>query len=167
MSVSHTTPAPAARKTGSSLLRWVSGGLVTAAVLAALTVALWPASEADKARADGEQFGQAVNHLYYADTEAEVDAALAEVDQAVTDTREHAGDEVAEQVAEQEDALVRAADGYVGAVTSDDAFESDLYEAELDVALDDLTSQASDFRAQGPEVHQAFWEGVDEGLANG
>jgi hypothetical protein len=168
MSVSHTTPAPAARKTsGSSLLRWVSGGLVTAAVLAALTVALWPASEADKARADGEQFGQAVNHLYYADTEAEVDAALAEMDQAVTDTREHAGDEVAEQVAEQEDALVRAADGYVGAVTSDDAFESDLYEAELDVALDDLTSQASDFRAQGPEVHQAFWEGVDEGLANG
>jgi hypothetical protein len=156
MSVSHTTPAPAARKTsGSSLLRWVSGGLVTAAVLAALTVALWPASEADKARADGEQFGQAVNHLYYADTEAEVDAALAEMD------------EVAEQVAEQEDALVRAADGYVGAVTSDDAFESDLYEAELDVALDDLTSQASDFRAQGPEVHQAFWEGVDEGLANG
>lgn len=168
MSVSHTTPAPAARKTsGSSLLRWVSRGLVTAAVLAALTVALWPASEADKARADGEQFGQAVNHLYYADTEAEVDAALAEVDQAVTDTREHAGDEVAEQVAEQEDALVRAADGYVGAVTSDDAFESDLYGAELDVALDDLTSQASDFRAQGPEVHQAFWEGVDEGLANG
>src|SRR5688500_14253903 len=140
MSVSHTTPASAVRKTsGSSLLRWVSGGLVTAAVLAALTVALWPASEADKARADGEQFGQAVNHLYYADTEAEVDAALAEVDQAVTDTREHAGDEVAEQVAEQEDALVRAADGYVGAVTSDDAFESDLYEAELDVALDDLT----------------------------
>jgi hypothetical protein len=46
---------------------------------------------------------------------------------------------------------VRAADGNVGAVTSDHAFESDLYEAELDMALDDLTSQASDFRAQGPE----------------
>jgi hypothetical protein len=169
MSVSHTTPAPAATdKSGlASLLRWVSGGLVTAAVLAALTVALWPASEADKAREDGEQFGQAVNHLYYADSEAEVDAALAEMDQAVTDTREHAGDEVGEQVAAQEDALARAADGYVGAVTSDDAFESDLYEAELDVALNDLTSQASDFRAQGPEVHQAFWEGVDAGLGNG
>lgn len=169
MSVSHTTPAPAATgKSGlSSLLRWVSGGLVTAAVLAAFAVALWPASEADKARDDGEQFGQAVNHLYYADNEAEVDAALAEVDQAVADTREHAGDEVAEQAAQQQDALARAADGYVGAVTSDDAFESDVYEAELDVALDDLTSQASDFRAQGPEVHQAFWEGVDAGLGNG
>jgi hypothetical protein len=89
------------------------------------------------------------------------------MDQAVTDARDHAGDEVGEQVAAQEDALARAADGYVGAVTSDDAFESDLYEAELDVALNDLTSQASDFRAQGPEVHQAFWEGVDEGLATG
>jgi hypothetical protein len=62
----------------------VSVALVTAAALAALTVALGPASEADKACDDGEQFGQAVNHLYYAGTEAEVDAAPAEVDQAVT-----------------------------------------------------------------------------------
>ena len=84
-----------------------------------------------------------------------------------TDTREHAGDEVAEQVDEQADALNRAADGFVGANTTDDAFEADLYQAELDVALDDLSSQASDFRAQGPEVHQAFWEGVDESLSNG
>ena len=166
MSVSHTTPAPRTAS-ASSLLRWLCGGLLTAAVLAALTVALWPASEADKARADGEAFGQAVNQLYYADSETDVDAARAEVDQAVSDTREHAGDEVAEQVTEQKDALSRAADGYVGAVTSDDGFESDVYEAELDVALDDLSSEASDFRAQGPEVHQAFWEGVDAGLGNG
>jgi hypothetical protein len=170
MSVSHTTPSTASAEReagGSSLLRRVSGGLVTAAVVAAVTLALWPASEADKARDDGEQFGQAVNHLYYADSEAEVDAALAEVDQAVSDTREHAGDEVAGQAADQEDALNRAVDGFVGANTTDDAFEADLYQAELDVAVDDLTSQASDFRAQGPEVHQAFWEGVDEGLGNG
>jgi hypothetical protein len=168
MSVSQTTPAPAARTAnGSSLLRWVSGGLVALAVLAAVTVALWPASEADKARDDGEQFGQAVVQLYNADTEAELDAALVELDQAVTDTREHAGDEVAGQAAEQEDALNRAVDGFVGVNTTDDAFEAELYQAELDVALDDLSSQASDFRAQGPEVHQAFWEGVDEGLGNG
>ena len=38
---------------------------------------------------------------------------------------------------------------------------------ELDVALDDLEGQASDSRTQGPEVHQAFWEGVDESLSNG
>lgn len=168
MSVSHGTPTPTApRSSGSSLLRWVGVGLVTAALLAAVTVALWPASEADKARHDGEQFGQAVVQLYDADSEAEVDAALTELDQAVTDTRDHAGDEVASQVADQEDALNRAVDGFVGANTTDDAFEADLYQAELDVALDDLSSQASDFRAQGPEVHQAFWEGVDEGLGNG
>jgi hypothetical protein len=123
---------------------------VTAAVLAALTVALWPASEADKARDDGEQFGQAVVQLYNADSEAEVDAALVELDQAVSDTREHAGDAVASQASAQQDALARAADGYAGAVTSDDAFEADLYEAELDVALDDLSSQASDFGPRGP-----------------
>lgn len=168
MSVSHATPAPTARKSGgSSPLRWVSGAVLTALVLAAVTLALWPASEADKAREDGERFGEAVVQLYNADTQAEVDAALVEVDQAVTDTREHAGDEVAGQVADQEDALARAIDGFVGATTTDDAFEADLYEAELDVARDDLSSQASDFRSEGPEVHQAFWEGVDDALANG
>ena len=65
------------------------------------------------------------------------------------------------------DALSRAVDGFVGANTTDDSFEADLYQTELDVAVDDLSSQASDFRAQGPEVHQAFWEGVDTGLGNG
>ena len=168
MSVSHATPTPTARRTSaSSLLAWVVGALVTAAVLAAVTAALWPASEADKAREDGEQFGEAVLQLYNADSEAEVDAAFVELDQAVSDTREHAGDAAASQAADQEDALNRAVDGFVGANTTDDGFEADLYQAELDVALDDLSSQASDFRAQGPEVHQAFWEGVDTGLGNG
>jgi ABC-type sugar transport system substrate-binding protein len=139
---------------------------LVAAALAAVAIAVWPASEADKARDDGEQVGEAVAQLYYADTEAEVDAALADLDEAVTDTRDHAGDEVAELVAELRDALARAVDGYVGAVTSEDAFESDLYEAELDVALDDLSTQADDFRTQGPEVEQAFWEGVEDGLPN-
>jgi hypothetical protein len=32
------------------------------------------------------------------------------------------------------------------------------------VALDDMTSQASDFRAQGREVNEAYREGSDEGL---
>ena len=167
MSVSHATPTPTRESGAASLLRWVAGGLLVAGVLAGLALALWPASEADKARADGEQFGDAVVQLYNADSQAEVDAALVELDQAVTDTREHAGDEAASQVDEQADALNRAVDGFVGATTTDDAFEADLYEADLDVALDDLSSRASDFRAQGPEVHQAFWEGVDESLSNG
>jgi hypothetical protein len=32
------------------------------------------------------------------------------------------------------------------------------------VALDDMTSQASHVRAQGPEMNEAYWEGFDEGL---
>jgi len=156
-----TTPTPTKR---TSLLARIAGGVVAAAVLVALAVALWPASEADKARADGEQLGQAVADLRDAGSESEVEAALADVDAAVSDAREHAGDEVSEQVAEQQDALARAADGFVGATTTDDAFEADLYEAELDVALDDLSRQAADFREQGPEVHQAYWEGFEEGF---
>jgi hypothetical protein len=156
-------PAPkAANRT--RLQRWIVGGGAGAAILTAVVIAVWPASAADKARDDGERLGEAVGQLYDAQSAAEIDAALAEIDAAVSQTRVHAGDHVAEQVADQQDALARAADGFVGAHTTDDAFEADLYQAELDAALDDLTSQASDFRAEGPEVNQAFWEGVQKGL---
>jgi hypothetical protein len=167
MSTASTTAARAGTA-GSGLrsaLGWIAGGVLAAGVVAVLAIALWPASEADKARDDGEQLGQAVTQLYYADSSAEVDAALAEVHQAAVDTREHAGDAVATQVADQEDALARAADGFIGSVSADDEFEADLYQAELDVALDDLERQASDFQNQGPEVRQAFWEGYEDGLS--
>jgi inorganic triphosphatase YgiF len=161
MSAVHTTPAAAIAAGRTPLLRWIAGGALAAAIVCVVAIAAWPASEADKARDDGEQVGAAVSELYDAQSSAEVDAALAKLDLAVTETRAHAGD----AVADQQDALARAADGFVGSRTTDDAFEADLYQAELDVALDDLAGQASDFRAQGPEVHQAFWEGVDDGLA--
>lgn len=140
------------------------GVLLAAAVIAAATVALWPASEADKARADGERLGEAVNQLYYADSTEEVDAALAEVSDAAADSREHGGDALAEQVDAQADALSRAADGYVGAITSESDFDAELYEVELDYALDDLESQTSEFRTEAPEVHQAYWDGFEEGF---
>ena len=171
MSVAQSTQTPAkeaARATGrGSLLGRILGGTLVVLLLAAVTVAVWPESAADRAHDDGERLGQAVGDLYYADTDAEVDAALSDIDSAVADTREHAGDEIASQVDDQADALSRAADGFVGSVTTDSAWDQDLYQAELDVALDDLTGNASDFRAQGPEVHQAFWQGVEDGLPNG
>lgn len=34
------------------------------------------------------------------------------------------------------------------------------------VALDDLASNADEFRSTGPEVQQAFWDGYDEGYGN-
>ena len=64
-----------------------------------------------------------------------------------------------------EDALARAADGFAGSITAGDEFEQDLYQAELEVALDDLAGQASEFRAQGPEVQEAFWEGYEDGVS--
>jgi hypothetical protein len=140
-------------------LAHIAGGTSLAAVLAAAAIAVWPASEADKARADGEQLGEAVNALYAADSPTEVDAALADVHSAASDARVHAGDAVYDQVAAQEDALSRAAEGYVGYYTTDDAWEAELYEAELDVALEDLEDNADEFRTNGPEVQQAFWDG--------
>jgi hypothetical protein len=145
----------------SSVLPALIGGGSALAVLAALTIALWPASEVDKARADGEQLGEAVSALYAADSSSEVNAALADVNRAAEDARVHAGDAVPDQVAAQEDALARAADGFVGMYASDDDFEAELYQYELDVAVDDLTSNAEDFRTTGPEVQQAFWEGYE------
>jgi hypothetical protein len=147
-----------------SLFR-IGGGTALAATLSVVAIAVWPASEADRAHDDGERYGEAVAQLYNADSTAEVDAALTELDAAAADTRDHAGDAVSEQVDDQADALARAADGVAGTVTADDELEADLYQAELDIAVTDLTSQAEDFRAEGPEVEQAFWEGVDDGLS--
>jgi hypothetical protein len=168
MSVAHTTPAPAADAAGDgrrrSLVRWLTGGTFAATGLAILAIAVWPASEADKAYADGERYGEAVSSLYAANTADEVDAALTEMDAAAADAVTHGGDAVADQVAAQEDALSRAANGFVGALTTDDAFEAELYEYELDVALTDLGDNAEDFRSTGPEVQQAFWDGYEKGL---
>jgi hypothetical protein len=159
------SPAPTyPSRSRKSLLRWITGGVLAVAVVAALAVALWPASETEKARQDGEQLGMAVNDLSNAQTAEEVDAALIDVQDAVADTADHAGDEVAEQVDEQADALDRTVDGFVGMHTTDSEWDAELYEYELDVAVDDLTSQAEDFRTQGPEVQQAFWDGYQDGL---
>jgi hypothetical protein len=165
MSLAQTTPAPTVATDRRSRLRGIAGGTALAAILASVAIAVWPASEADKAREDGEQFGQAVASLYDAQSASEVDAALADIHTAAVDTRDHAGDAVADQVAAQEDALARAADGFVGAHTTDDSFEADVYQAELDVAVDDLTRQADDFRTEGPEVQQAFWDGYETGVS--
>jgi hypothetical protein len=143
---------------------WIAGGALAVAAVAALAIALWPDSQTDKARADGRQLGEAVAALSTASTSAEVDAALSDIDVAVTETRDHAGDRVAGQAADQADALDRAVDGFAGSRTTDDAFEADLYEAELDAAVDDLYANASDFRGEGPEVQQAFWEGYQDGV---
>ena len=169
MSVAHTTtPAPAADAAGegrrSSLLRRLAGGTLAATALTVVAIAVWPASEADKAYDDGERYGEAVSSLYAADSSTEVDAALTEMHAAAGDAVNHGSEAVANQVADQEDALSRAANGFVGALTTDDAFEAELYEAELDIAVTDLTNNADDFRTTGPEVQQAFWDGYEAGL---
>jgi hypothetical protein len=164
MSTTHATPAPARSERSVPVLGWVLGGLALVVVLVSVAVAIWPASAAEEARDDGERIGSAVTDLYYADTTDEVDAALTDLRDASATAVDHAGDRVDSQVEDQADALSRAADGFVGTVAADDAFEQDLYQAELDTAIGDLDSQASDFRSEGTEVEQAFWEGVDAGL---
>jgi hypothetical protein len=164
MSAVNTT-APASAGAGSgSLLAKIGAGTSLAAILAAVTIAVWPASEAEKAYDDGERFGTSVAQLQAANTTEEVDDALTEMHAAAIDTRDHGGDAVADQVAAQEDALARAADGFAGTVTSDDSFSADLYQAELDDAVDDLGANAEEFRTTGPEVQQSFWDGYQDGL---
>jgi hypothetical protein len=161
----ETPPAQAGGAAGSrSLIGKIAAGTGIAAVLAATAIAVWPASEAEKAYDDGKAFGAAVAQLQAADTYEEVDDALVELSVAAQDTADHAGSAVTDQVEDQADALSRAADGFVGSHTADDSFEADLYQAELDYAVDDLTGNAEDFRTTGPEVQQSFWDGFDDGL---
>jgi hypothetical protein len=163
--VNPAVPAPAGRNR-RTLLGYVAGGSTLAAVLAAGTIALWPASQTDKARDDGERVGAAVAQLQSATNGEQVDAALVELRDAAAATADHAGDAVAGQVNDQADALDRAVDGFVGERTTGDSFDADLYHAELDTAVSDLTSQAEDFRTTGPEVQQAFWDGYQDGFDN-
>jgi hypothetical protein len=148
-----------------SLVTWIVGGTALVAALIVVAIAVWPASEADKAREDGKHVGEAVSSLYGAQTTDEVSSALTDLRSAVGDTRDHATDNVADQINDQADALSRAADGFVGSHTSGDSFEADLYQAELEYALDDLDQQAEDFQNEGPEVQQAFWDGYQDGRA--
>lgn len=142
--------------------KFIVGSVIVAAVVV-LAVAFWPDSDADKARADGEQFGAAVTELTNAGSTAEVEAAQAEIRAAAEETRTHAGDQIADQAADQADALDRAVDGYVGAVSAESDWDYELYELELEVALDDLSDNAAEFREQGPDLQQAFWDGFEEG----
>ena len=161
----HVPPVSTAGIRGKTRSQWlIAGGTMIAALLCALTIALWPQSEADKAYADGERLGQATADLYYADSTSEVEAALADIDAAVADTVDHAGDAVSTQVDRQAGALYRAAEGYVGSVSSSGDFESEVYQAELEVAVDDLSRNAEDFQAQGSEVEAAYADGFEDGL---
>jgi len=166
MFTTNTISAPASVSTARkvSLVAWVAVGLFVATMAVAVAIALWPESEADKARNDGKQLGEAVGRLYNAQSSADVDAALADIQAVAADTRDHASDAVASQVDAQADALSRAVDGFVGSNTSTSDVDVAVYQTELDVALDDLTGQADQFRSQGPEVQQAYWDGFQDGL---
>jgi hypothetical protein len=165
MAAVHTEiPTRALEAPRRRLLLWAGGGAGVVAALVAGTIALWPASTVEQARDDGERFGEAVSALYNAQSSDEVDAALGDLQSAAVDTRDHVGDDVANHVSDQQDALSRAADGFVGTRTADDAWSVDLYQAELNTAVDDLADEAEQFRTTGPEAAQAFYEGVQEGL---
>jgi len=156
-----TTPTTSPRR--RSILVRLSAGAATVATVTLATVALWPASNAEKAHADGEQLGEAVAAVEAADTQEELDAAMEDLDVAVEETADNAGDAVYDEAVEFDDAADRAVDGFVGMNTTDDGFEYDLYEAELDGAIDDLNDQASDLEEGIPEVQEEFWQGYEEG----
>jgi hypothetical protein len=164
MSAVPTTADATPVRDDGSILKLIGAALALCAVVAVAAVLLWPDSAADKARDDGQAVGAAVQQLSTAESQADIDAALADLDSAITDTRAHAGDAVADQMSAQADALASAADGAYGAATTDDAWDQELYEAEFQWATDELVDNASDFRAEGPEVHQAFWQGVQDGI---
>jgi hypothetical protein len=156
------SPASPARR--RAVLLWTGATAMLAGVLAVLAIALWPMSETEKARQDGEHLGQAVTDLRNAESTDDVDDALDDLHSAIRDTREHAGDALYEQVDDQGNAIYHAVNGFIGANSTDDEWEQDLYEEELETALEDLSSQAEEFRTDGPEVQQAFWEGYEDGV---
>ena len=66
----------------SRITKTILGGLIAAGI-AALRIAIWPASEADRAREDGEQFDAAVDDPY--DRAEDFRSEAPEVQQAIWD----------------------------------------------------------------------------------
>lgn len=154
------TPA----RSRASVFRWIAGALGLATLITVVAIAVWPASAADKAREDGKHLGQAVGELYNAQSQADVNAASADIHSALGDTRSHASDELNKHVDKQVDALNRAANGYVGAHTTDNRWDQELYQSELNYAADDLSNNAKHFRNQRSDVDQAYYDGFQSGL---
>ena len=149
----------------TNLLRWIGGGAVLAALLTALTIALWPASEADKARADGEQVGQAVAQLHEATSSDEVDAALVDLDTAVSDTADHAGDNVSDQVSDQADALYARRRRLRRRAQHRRRLRAGPLRGRARRRGRRPHQPGGGLpRRRAPEVQQAFWDGFDTGL---
>jgi hypothetical protein len=146
------------------LTRWIIGAVTGVAVVVVLAVALWPQSAEDRAYDDGQRLGQALTDLRTADTYAEVDAGLTDVRHAASKAHDHVGDALDEQLTKQQNAFFAAVDGYAGATTTDDAWEQDVYDAELDDALNAFDDQADDFRSSSDDVARAFGDGLQSGL---
>jgi hypothetical protein len=147
-----------------SVMKWLGLGTLVAIALAAIAIVAWPASAADTAYDDGVRVGNAVNDLRNAETYEDVDQGLTDLRHAVRDAQDHAGDELDEQITKQQDAFFDAMNGAVGANTTDSGWDQDIYESQFDDATDALVSNADDFRTNGPDVVQSFWNGVEDGL---
>ena len=148
----------------ASVFRWIAGAIGLATLITVVAIAVWPASAADKAREDGKHLGQAVGELYNAHSQADVNAASADIHSALGDSRSHASDELNKHVNKQVDALNRAANGYVGAHTTDSSWDRDVYQSELNYATDDLSYNAKHFRNQRSDVDKAYYDGFRKGL---
>jgi hypothetical protein len=157
-----TSRTPA--RSRASIVRWIAGALALATLITVVAIAVWPSSETDKAHEDGKHLGQAVGELYNAQSQSDVKAASADIHSALGDTRSHASDALNNYVDKQVDALNRAANGYVGAHTTDNRWDRDLYQSELNYAADDLSYNAKHFRNQGSDVDQAYYDGFRSGL---
>jgi hypothetical protein len=150
--------------TRKNTLRWIFGGAAVAAIIAAVTIAVWPSSASDRAYDNGQNVGQAVSDVRNAETYDELDNALTDVRHSVRDARDDLGDEIDDQITRQQDAFFSAINGFVGANTTGDAWEQDLYDAEYSDAIDAFDQQAEEFRSNGDDVVKAFWNGVEDGL---
>jgi hypothetical protein len=127
MSTTQTTSTPTRRAARTSPLAWIAGGVGTAALLVTLAIAVSPASRptgpAQTASSSARRSRTSTR------TRARPRWTRAGRRRCGRERRPRpAGDEVVEQVVEQQEALVDAVDGFVGATSTDDTFEADLDE---------------------------------------
>ena len=134
--------------------------------IAAATLALAACGQApeDEAHEDGERLGQAIAHLYAAETPEDAREAVDEVVTARNEVRQDAAERVSDHADVQRDSLREAVEAYQEAQTATEASDVESARTDLRSAIQDVMAQASSARTEGDSIEREFWRGVTEGF---
>jgi gas vesicle protein len=120
-------------------------------------------SPEDNAHDSGKDVGQALRAVTAAGDADQLQAAIAELKDAVSNVSDDVSARVRDQASVQSDTINKAVDNAKTALTASDPSQASEARDEVQAQVQDLRSQASGFADSNDSVTNAFWDGVKDG----